>query len=145
MWGAAAQLHTFLITALDWGQLPATHPGRCTPGEKGPGTRVIRAVWVPQQAWTQWKKDTCPSPGIVISHQVVQPVALSLYRPRCLCCYASCGSAHPMVQITEAWSNHRPTPIRWQDTRKCLNLVTPFWHLSSFHYASITLFWSESL
>jgi hypothetical protein len=47
--GVEVQLHTFLTSALDGGEWPASHPSCFTPRERAPGTHWIEG-WVGPRA-----------------------------------------------------------------------------------------------
>ena len=59
---AEAELHSFLTSALDGGELSASRPGHFTPRNRAPCPLKRRRVGNPDTVWKFWRRDeiTCP-------------------------------------------------------------------------------------
>jgi hypothetical protein len=68
--GVEAELHAFLISALDGGVLSVSRPGRFTPKGKGPRYPLDRRLSGHQSLW---RRENIPSP-VGNRTPVVQPV-----------------------------------------------------------------------
>jgi hypothetical protein len=92
-WGVEVQLHEFLTSALDGGELSASRSGRFTPRESFPGTHWIGG-------WVSHYNHTDPYPSKT-QHNITQ------YREKCLK-REDVGCAKPHAQCT---SNVKSTVV----------------------------------
>jgi hypothetical protein len=75
-WGVEVQLHAFLISALDGGELWASRPGHFTPRERALGIHWIGGRVGPRTGHDAVEKRKIPSPYRDSNpHPIIQPVA----------------------------------------------------------------------
>jgi hypothetical protein len=61
-WGREVYVHEFLTSALDGGELSASHPVRFTPRERAPGTHWIESWVGPQSRSGRGGEERNPQP-----------------------------------------------------------------------------------
>jgi hypothetical protein len=73
--GMDVQIHIFLTSTLVGGEWSASRPARFTPGEKAPGTNLIRGWVASEPVWATWRRENSwPYRDSNSDPSVVQPI-----------------------------------------------------------------------